>query len=91
VPRAANADEIALLKSLQHQANELIDEYNRLGETIKTQHALIEEYKKTLEACKTSLTQLNNAVKDGKRAETLAFAMNVLNLRKAYIAVREAK
>jgi hypothetical protein len=91
VPRAANADEIALLKSLQHQANELIDEYNRLGETIKTQHALIEEYKKTLEACKASLTQLNNAVKDGKRAETLAFAMNVLNLRKAYIAVREAK
>jgi len=89
--KAATADDLALMQALLNQGNALVDSINQVGKKIQSHRGLIEEYKKVLAACSGSLEELNAAVRDGTRVGTLAFAVNVMNLRKAYIEVREAK
>jgi len=89
--RDVNSGDRALIPTMLNQANALVDSYNGLTNRIRVQYELTEEYKKLLDACIGSFTNLNTAVLDGRRIATTAFAANVLSLRRAFIEVREAK
>jgi hypothetical protein len=90
-PKPVAADEKALLQTIVNQTNALVDSQNQSVGKIKAEEKLVAEYKKALEACNASLADLHRAIKEGRHAQALALAINVLNLRKAYIEVREAK
>jgi hypothetical protein len=87
----STAETRALLQAMVNQANAMVDSYNQVGVQIRAHEKLMGEYRKTLDATGKQFVALNKAIVDGKRADTLAFAINVINLRKAYIEVREAK
>lgn len=90
-PRSASAQDKALMQSVLAQANAHVTAYNRIDEQITAQEAVMAEYGKTLSAMSSAFAQMSTAIREKRTVTAIAFAGNVLELRKAYLQLQEAR
>ncbi len=86
----ANTDDVALLQTMVTQASAHVQAYNQIGDQIDAYKKIIEEYRKVLDATSGAFMQLNVAIQNKQALTGFTFAVNILELRKAYLKLQEA-
>ncbi|MBE0622808.1 MAG: hypothetical protein IH605_19625 [Burkholderiales bacterium] len=89
--RAATAADKAVLQTIVSQTAARVAAYNKIGDQIRAEGEVTEAYKGVLEATSRNFADLNVAIAKKREMAPISFAINVLNLRKAYLALQEAK
>lgn len=87
----ANASDLSILKLLSNQTIEHINKYNNIIEQINAIYAVKVEYKNVLKSTAQAFNNLNFAVQHKQYVLQTDFAVDVLDLRKAYLKLQEAK
>lgn len=90
-PHSANANDYSLLKVMINQTMEHIAKYNNIRDQVYALANLELEYKKVLVATSDAFNNLNFAIQNKQRMLPIDFTVDVLNLRKAYLKLQEAK
>jgi hypothetical protein len=89
--RAATAADKAVLQTIVSQTAARVTTYNQIGDQINAQEKVTDAYKSVLDATASAFVNLNIAIQKKQQVAPISFAINVLNLRKAYLALQEAK
>jgi hypothetical protein len=89
--RAATAADKALLQTIVSQTVARVTTHNQIGDQINAQAKVMDAYKSVLDATASAFVALNIAIQKKQEVAPISFAVNVLNLRKAYLALQEAK
>ena len=87
----AEASDLSILKLLSNQTIERINKYNNIIEQINAIYEVKIEYKKVLKSTSQAFNNLNFAVQHEQYVLQTDFVIDVLNLRKAYLKLQEAK
>jgi hypothetical protein len=88
---SADASDYSILKLLRDQTIEHINRYNKIIEQINAINAVKVEYKKVLKSTSQAFNNLSFAVQHEQYVLQTDFVIDVLNLRKAYLKLQEAK
>lgn len=88
---AADASDYSILKLLSNQTTEHINKYNNITEQINAIYDVKVEYKKVLNSTAQAFNNLNFAVQHEQYVLQTDFVIDVLDLRKAYLKLQEAK
>jgi len=89
--RSPTGNDYSVLTLLIYNTTEQIAGFNSLKEQMKAIEIVKIEYKKVLVATSQAFTQINFAIQNKQRTLPIDFAVDVLNLRKAYIQLQESK
>ena len=87
----ADASDYSVLKLLSNQTKEHINRYNNIIEQINAVYDVKIEYKKVLNSTSQAFNNLNFAVQHQQYVLQTDFVIDVLDLRKAYLKLQEAK
>ena len=90
-PHSPTMNDYSVLKLLINNTTEQITYYNNIKGQMKAIENVKIEYKKVLVATSEAFTQINFAIQNKQRTLPIDFAVDVLNLRKAYIQLQESK
>jgi hypothetical protein len=88
---SADASDYSILKLLSNQTAEHINKFNNIIEQINANIAVKVEYKKVLNSTAQAFNNLNFAVQHEQYVLQTDFVIDVLDLRKAYLKLQEAK
>ncbi len=88
---AADLSDYSILKLLSNQNTEHINKYNNIIDQINAIITVKVEYKKVLNSTAQAFNNLNFAVQHEQYVLQTDFVIDVLDLRKAYLKLQEAK
>jgi hypothetical protein len=87
----ADASDFSILKLLSNQTIEHINKYNNIIEQINAINDVKVEYKKVLKSTSQAFNNLSFAIQYEQYVLQTDFVIDVLDLRKAYLKLQEAK
>lgn len=87
----ATPGDVEALTALSDQAETNVLAYNKIEDEITAQHAVFDQYRKTLRATEKAFAALPSAVESTRVLATMNFVQQARELRKATLMLREAR